>query len=221
MNVNDILSIIQLIGFFSFTVSATIIAAKKGADIIGALVFTLLTGFGGGFMRDLILGFHPPHMLSDRNYLLSALFCILLCILLYYLFFVERLKNFFLMHEHDFWIDFSDAIGLAVFCVCGVDVAVEIAGRDNVVLLIFCGVLTGVGGGVLRDVCSAELPAIFRKHIYILPTLVGASFYVFTYYHFAWIPHIPAMLVSIGIVVIIRVLAICFKWNLPTPIKKR
>lgn len=219
---NTVLAIVEFIGIISFSFSATISAAKKGTDAIGALVFAVLTCFGGGFMRDLILGFAPPHLLYDPHYYVLAAACLLVSVLVFHLFFFERFKNLLLSHEHDFLIDFIDAIGLSVFCIFGVDVAATTVGDEkNVVLLIFCGCITGVGGGVLRDVCSAQLPFIFRKHIYILPAVFGASLYVLTYYHFHVLGHLTSLLLSIGFIVTVRVLAILFHWNLPTPNKKR
>lgn len=166
-------------------------------------------------MRDLILGIHPPHLLFSARYGIEAIVACVLCFVFFHLFFIDRFKSFLLSHEHDFWIDFTDAIGLSVFCVCGVDVAIRAQGSaSNAILLIFCGCITGVGGGILRDICSAQIPILFRKHIYLLPALLGASFYTLTYH---LLPHVPSMLISIVLVVLFRVFAIIFKWNLPSP----
>ena len=217
-----ILYIVEWIGFFSFTVSATIVAVQKKADCVGACIYALLTSFGGGFMRDLILGIHPPHFLFDIKFFYFAIFSVVLSLIIYHLFFIDGLKTFISSHAHDFWIDFSDAIGLAVFCVGGVDIAARTAeGTANAWLLIFCGCLSGVGGGVLRDVCMAEIPALFRKHVYLLPALLGVSFYVCTYHVFHILPHLPSLLISVGLIVVVRVFAILFKWNLPIPGKEK
>ena len=211
--INTILSIVEYVGVISFSLSSSIIAIRKKTDIIGALIFSLLTSFGGGFIRDITLGI-TPCILTDVTYRYLMLTCVLVSTLCFILAFIPKTASFIARHSHDFIIDFTDAIGLSVFCVFGIDVAIEISGGENFVLLIFCGCITGVGGGMLRDICSAEIPFILRKHIYLIPALCGTVFYTFTY---KLMPHIASMLISIGIIIALRVLAIVFKWNLPKP----
>ena len=210
--VDIILSIVEYIGVISFAISGTVIAINKKADAVGAVVFALLTCFGGGMIRDVALGI-TPRILTNREYHYLALTCIAVALTCFVLAFIPKTASFILKHSHDFAVEFTDAIGLSVFCVFGVNVAIELSG-GNPVLLIFCGCITGVGGGMLRDICSAEIPFIFRKHIYLIPTLCGASFYALTYKH---IPQLASMLIAISIIISVRVLAIIFKWNLPVP----
>ncbi|MBR2025246.1 MAG: trimeric intracellular cation channel family protein [Clostridia bacterium] len=210
--VDIILSIVEYIGVISFAISGAVIAINKKTDVVGALFFSLLTSFGGGMIRDIALG-NVPRILTDTSYYYLALTCILVSGICFTLAFIPKTADFLTKHSHDFAIEFTDAIGLSVFCVFGVDVAIEL-GYTNPILLIFCGCITGVGGGILRDICSAEIPFIFRKHIYLIPTLCGAIFYTLTYKH---IPHLASLLISIGIIIVFRVLAIIFNWNLPVP----
>ena len=210
--VDIILSIVEFIGVISFAISGTVIAINKKADAVGAIFFALLTSFGGGMIRDIALGDVPKILTVTRNYYL-ALVCIVVSLICFSFAFIPKTANFLTKHSHDFAIEFTDAIGLSVFCVFGVDVAIDL-GYTNPILLIFCGCITGVGGGMLRDICSAEIPFIFRKHIYLIPTLCGATFYTLTYKH---IPHLASLLIAIGIIIGLRVLAIKFKWNLPVP----
>lgn len=210
--VDIILRIVEYIGVISFAISATVIAISKKTDYVGAIFFAFLTCFGGGMIRDIALGDVPRILTEAKNYYL-ALICILVSIVCFTLAFIPKTADFITKHSHDFAIEFTDAIGLSVFCVYGVDVAIEL-GQSNPILLIFCGCITGVGGGMLRDICSAEIPFIFRKHIYLIPTLCGAIFYTLTYKH---IPHLASLLIAIGIIIVLRVLAIKFKWNLPVP----
>lgn len=210
--VDIILSIVEYIGVISFAVSATVIAINKKTDAVGAVIFALLTCFGGGMLRDVILG-GVPKVLTETSYHWLALTCILVSLACFVMAFIPKTADFITKHSKDFAVDFTDAIGLSVFCVFGVDVAVE-QGAQHPVLIIFCGCITGVGGGMLRDVFSAEIPFIFRKHIYLIPTLCGSTFYALTYKH---IPHLVSMLIAIGIIIALRVLAIKFKWNLPVP----
>ena len=210
--VDIILAIVEYIGVISFALSGTVIAIQKKTDMVGGVIFALLTCFGGGIIRDLTLGITPRIFTDASNYLLAlagtavAIICFTLALL-------PKTAGIITKHRHDFAIDFTDAIGLSVFCIYGIDFAIE-AGFSNPVLLIFCGCISGVGGGMLRDICSAEIPFIFRKHIYLIPTLLGAIFYALTYKH---IPHLASMLIAIFIIIGLRVLAIVFKWNLPVP----
>ena len=210
--VDIILNIVEFVGVISFAISGTVIAINKKADPVGAIFFALLTCFGGGLIRDIALGVVPRILTITRNYYL-ALVCILISAICFTFAFIPKTASLITKHSHDFIIEFTDAIGLSVFCVFGVDVAIEL-GHTNPILLIFCGCITGVGGGMLRDICSAEIPFIFRKHIYLIPTLCGAIFYTLTYKH---IPHLASLLIAIGIIIGLRVLAIKFKWNLPVP----
>ena len=210
--VDIILNIVEYIGVISFAISGTVIAINKRADYVGALFFALLTCFGGGMIRDIALGNVPRILTLTSNYYL-ALVCIFVSAICFTLAFIPKTASFITKHSHDFIIEFTDAIGLSVFCVFGVDVAIEL-GHTNPILLIFCGCITGVGGGMLRDICSAEIPFIFRKHIYLIPALCGTIFYTLTCKH---IPHLASLLIAIGIIIGLRVLAIKFKWNLPVP----
>lgn len=78
--------------------------------------------------------------------------------------------------------------------------------------MIFCGLITGVGGGMLRDICSAQIPSVFRKNIYLIPAVLGSVLYVLTYSHWN---QLVSMLLSIALIIVIRLLAYFFKWNLP------
>lgn len=210
--VDIILNIVEYIGVISFAISGTAIAINKKTDSVGALFFALLTCFGGGMIRDIALGI-VPKVLTDTSYYFLALTCIIVSFICFTLAFIPKTADFISKHSHDFVIEFTDAIGLSVFCVFGVDAAITL-GHTNPILLIFCGCVTGVGGGMLRDICSAEIPFIFRKHIYLIPTLCGSVFYTLTYKH---IDNLASLLISIGIIIAFRVLAIIFKWNLPIP----
>lgn len=207
------LIIIQAVGAVSFTVSATIYAIHKRADVIGALIFSLLTCFGGGFIRDLAIGNVPPNILSDKALIIIAAISSVVCIICYHLGFIKRVARYADRHQHSFIIEFTDALGLASFVVSGLEIALE-NGKTGFVLLVFCGCITGVGGGILRDICSATIPAVFRKHIYLIPVIIASCFFVLTYKH---IGEVAATIITMSIVIVIRMLAFKFKWNLPIP----
>ncbi len=207
------LIIIQTVGAISFTVSATIYAIHKRADVIGALIFSLLTCFGGGFIRDLAIGKIPPSILADKTLICVAILSALVCIVCYHLGFIKRVARYADRHQHSFLIEFTDALGLASFVISGLEIAID-SGKTGFVILVFCGCITGVGGGILRDICSATIPAVFRKHIYLIPVIIASCFFVLAY---KYIGEVAATIITMTIVIAIRMLAFRFKWNLPIP----
>lgn len=207
------LIIIQCIGAVSFTVSATIYAIHKRADVIGALVFSLLTCFGGGVIRDLAIGNLPVSILSNKTLIYTALLSIGVCLVCYHLGFIKKVASFADRHQHSFIIEFTDSLGLASYVISGLEIARE-AGEEGFVVLLFAGCVTGVGGGILRDICSAEIPAVFRKHIYLIPVIIASIFFALTYKH---MNEVLCVIITMAIVIVVRVLAFKFKWNLPIP----
>ncbi|MGM9681809.1 MAG: trimeric intracellular cation channel family protein [Eubacteriales bacterium] len=212
--VDTVIFIVECLGAVAFALSGTLVAVEKRADAIGAFVLSLTTAFGGGLIRDIILGITPPALLTDRGTQLQALIAVLIAMVCYHLTFYRAAAGFISRHKNDFRLNLLDAIGLGVFCVVGVNVAIEQGYRDNVLLLVFMGCITGVGGGILRDIFGNSIPMVFRKHIYMLPAILGSLIYVFT---LRLIHQIPAMLISISFIIAIRVLASHFRWNLPVP----
>ena len=204
--------ILQCVGVFSFSITGTIIAIRKKTDFIGALFFALLTSFGGGMIRDVVTG-NIPRLLTERDYYIMAIVCIATSLLCFHLAFIEPIGKFIGKHRHNFFVELTDAIGLSLFCVLGVDATRTMLGEGTIpLILIFGGFITGVGGGMLRDICSAQIPAIFRKDIYLIPAVLGSTLYVFTYplWH-----HLVAVGVASALIMTIRMLAYFFKWNMP------
>lgn len=212
--VNTVIFIVECLGAVAFALSGTLVAVEKRADAVGAFVLSLTTAFGGGLIRDIILGITPPALLTDRGTQLQALIAVAVAMVCYHLTFYRAAAGFISRHKNDFRLNLLDAIGLGVFCVVGVNVAIEQGYRDNVLLLVFMGCITGVGGGILRDIFCDSIPMVFRKHIYMLPAILGSLIYVFT---LRLIHQIPAMLISIAFIIAVRVLASHFRWNLPVP----
>ena len=207
-----LLTVIEFVGAVAFTLSGTIVAIRKKADFVGALILSLITVFGGGFLRDLTLGINPPHVLFDLEYQILALVTVLLSLTFYHASFSYKVYNFLTKHEHDFALEFTDAVGLALFCVFGVETAMKV-NADNKILLAFCGVITGIGGGMLRDVLVQEIPFVFNRHIYFLPALFGSVLYSLTC---TLDSKVIFMVITMLLIITARVLAIIFRWNLPT-----
>ena len=213
---NLLFSITEYVGVVSFAISATLFALNKKTDIIGALLITLLTCFGGGMLRDFTLGQTPPNLLSNPSFWVQELVAISVCILLFHTSFFKKVLKVLAKHQHDFWLEVTDAIGLAAFVVIGVDYAILLGYESNLIILIFSGCITSVGGGMLRDICTATLPRIFHKHVYLLPCIVGSALYALTKSELV-LGEIWATILTIALIITVRVLACIYKWNLPRP----
>src|SRR5712692_4414686 len=154
--------ILNLVGTFAFGLSGGILAVRKKMDLFGVLVLAVATGLGGGIMRDLILGHTPPMTLVDWRFLAAAGGAGLLV--------------FFDFRQIVRWSRFVtafDATGLAIFTVTGTTIA--LAAQLNPVPAALLGMLTGIGGGVLRDILAAEVPLVLRSEIYAVASLLGAA----------------------------------------------
>lgn len=106
----------------------------------------------------------------------------------------------------------SDAIGLGAFTILGIRYTQERLGSENIALLLFVGVITGVGGGIMRDIFAGNVPYIFRKHVYAIASIVGAGIYLLLEYT-GYLEF--AVAVSLLLVLVLRLLAAHFQWNLP------
>ena len=161
--------VLELIGTVAFAVSGAIVGIKKQMDLFGVIVLGICTAVGGGIVRDLILGVTPPVTFQNPVYTLTAAAVSVLM-------FLPHMRARIGRHEpvFDRLLLVMDAVGLGVFTVVGVQCAYQQSEDYTLFLLIFVGLITGVGGGVLRDVFSGERPYIFVRHFYACASIVGA-----------------------------------------------
>jgi len=205
-----IVYLIEIIGTIAFASSGAMIAIEKNMDIFGINVLALTTALGGGLIRDLILGITPPNMFRDSSYAIVAI--VTACLM----FIICKIKKEWIdiiFRKHEYWLVIMDAVGLGAFTVIGINTAWS-KGYKDAFLLIFVGVITGVGGGVLRDLMAQKMPFIFVRHIYACASLVGAIMFLILV---NFIPMDASMIIAAVIIVIIRCLAAHYKWNLPKP----
>lgn len=204
---NYFIFIVNLIGTVAFAASGAMIGLNKNMDIFGVCILGLTTATGGGVIRDLILGLTPPMAFQDPAFAMVALATSAV-------FFARRVRRM-LMHNPKhynallFWMD---SLGLGAFTVIGVELAFQQAEKPTFFLLVFVGVVTGVGGGVIRDLLAQEVPYIFVKHVYACASLVGAMLCAGIW---NYMERVDAMLMGMSAVVLIRVLAAHYHWNLP------
>lgn len=157
-----LLVVLDLTGIFVFAISGGLVGVRKELDVFGVLVLAAATGLGGGFMRDVLIGAAPPAALEDWRYLLVPVVAGFVAFWFHpALGRMERLVTVF------------DAAGLGLFCVAGALKALDYGlGPVPAALM---GVLTAVGGGVVRDVLAGRVPVVLRSELYATPALVGAS----------------------------------------------
>ena len=201
---------LSIIGAVAFSLSGAMLAVRKGLDLLGVLVVGTITAVGGGVLRDTLLGILPPTMFSDPVYALAAILSALLFFLVLYIVHpslpdldarMSRIINVF------------DAVGLGIFCVVGTETSMRSGYSDNFLLCVFLGVVTGAGGGVIRDLLVGDIPMILRKHIYAVAALLGSILYYGSVR--AGFPELVCTLVCVAVVIIIRLLAAHYRWNLP------
>lgn len=199
--------ILELIGTMAFAGSGAIVGLRKNMDIFGVCILGLTTAVGGGVIRDIILGNTPPATFQNPTYAGVALFSSLLL-------FLPQLRRFLMQNQrlYDLLMLVMDALGLGIFTVVGIRIAYHYSARSTLFLLVFVGVVTGVGGGLLRDMMAGDTPYIFVKHVYASASLAGALICALL-----WHPagELSAMLIGMVVVIAIRFLSAYFRWNLP------
>ncbi len=152
---------LDLVGIFVFAVTGALVAVRKNLDIFAALVLAGVTGLGGGFIRDVLIDATPPAALTDWRYLLVPVAAGLLTFAFHPA--IGRLERL---------VTVFDAVGLALFCVTGALKAVEYGlGPVPAALM---GMVTAIGGGMMRDVLAGHVPVVFEGNLYATPALSGA-----------------------------------------------
>lgn len=202
--------VLEIFGTIAFSISGAIEAMKKGMDLLGVLVLGLVTAIGGGVLRDIIIGSLPPTAFKNPDYALLSLLAAFTTFILCAIYSKRRSKLFGTLWNQALLI--SDAIGLGAFTILGIDCGKEQIANPSTALLLFVGVLTGVGGGVLRDVFAGNVPYIFRKHVYATAAIAGAVTHL--YLSQTQLCNYSSFF-SLILVVILRILAAHFQWNLP------
>lgn len=200
----------EMIGTVAFALSGAMVGIKKDYDLLGILVLGVITAVGGGMIRDITIGITPPLLFVKPIYVTVSIFAVLILF-----FIVKYWKNsmkFLESAAYETVLNASDAIGLGVFTVVGVSAGIHNGFEEMYFLQVFLGVITGVGGGIVRDLMAMQQPAVLKKHIYACASLAGAVFYVMAY---GQMPDNIAIVVSIILVVVIRLLARKYQWGLP------
>lgn len=196
---NNMSFILEIIGTIAFAISGANRGIHAKMDILGVVVLGLTTAVGGGLLRDLIIGVTPPTCFQNPIY---AFLAILVSIIVFVPFVRKRIN------PDALFLNVMDALGLGIFTVIGVKAGI---GFNNLFLAQFLGVITGVGGGVVRDIFAMEKPMIFVRHFYAMASIIGAIITAIL------MPYSESLAMVLGtvIIVVLRMLASKYKWSLP------
>ena len=200
----------EIIGTIAFSVAGSLVAIRRELDIFGTVVVGGITAVGGGCLRDILLGNLPPAMFRTPVYAIVAAVVSVIVFTAEYLFPAEKVLA---SKKYEFVVNIFDALGLAIFVVVGINSAKSCGYGDNGFLAICVGVLTGVGGGVVRDLLVKTVPMILRKQVYALPAIVGGILYY--YMTKAGVNEIICVVITIILIMTVRILAAMLRWNLP------
>ena len=196
------LVVLDLAGIFVFAISGGLVGVRKDLDVFGVLVLAGTTGLGGGFLRDVLIGATPPAALADWRYLLVPV--------------GAGLVTFFFhpaVARREPVVTVFDAFGLSLFCVTGALKALDY-GLGPVPSALM-GMVTGIGGGMARDLLASRVPAVLRGEIYAIPALAGAAVAVAGAR--ADLPTLVVALLGGGLCLTWRLLAVWRRWQAPKP----
>lgn len=196
------LVILDLVGIFVFAISGALVAVRKDLDIFAVLVLAGTTGLGGGFLRDVLIGATPPAALADWRYLLVPVGAGLVTFAFHGA--VGRMER---------QVVVFDAFGLSLFCVAGALKATDYGlGPVPAALM---GMVTGIGGGIARDLLAGRVPVVFRGELYATPALAGAVVAVLG--ERADLPTVAVAVAGAAVCLVWRLLALWRGWQAPLP----
>jgi len=193
--------VLDLSGTFVFALSGALAGVRRKLDVFGVLVLSFAAATAGGIARDLLIGAVPPASVSDWRYLGVSLLAGV--VTFYFSSWIERMSHSVLLF---------DAAGLSLFAVTGASKALTYG--LNPVMAVVLGMVTGIGGGMVRDVLLAEIPIVLRAELYAMAALAAAAVVVVG--HALRLPEVPVTAVALVLCFSLRVMAIRYGWRLPT-----
>jgi len=193
--------ILDLFGTMAFAVTGAFKAIENKSDIVGIIILATITGVAGGTIRDIVLGRLPPNSIIDPYYVVIT---VITGVVLFFLY--PKLKK-----HWNVFLKF-DAIGLGVFTIIGATFAYNLFGL-NFLAMALAGILTAVGGGILRDVFVNQIPIVFVKELYASASFVGVVVFYFLLVVGAEL--YVASIAGIAITTGLRLVAMKYNWNLP------
>ncbi|MBR1866380.1 MAG: trimeric intracellular cation channel family protein [Lachnospiraceae bacterium] len=203
----NVILLLEIIGTIAFAVSGALVAVEKKMDLFGVMLLGMTTAVGGGIVRDLLLGVTPPIALQNPLYAVVALLTSIVV-------FLPSVRSVMHCNQkiYDVGMLIMDSIGLGLFTVVGVQTAGLLDAGYNSFLAVFVGVITGVGGGVLRDLFAGDMPQILVKHFYACASLTGALVCILCWHAGG---DTQGMLLGAVTTCVLRILAAHYHWSLP------
>ncbi len=198
-------SLLVNLGIFAFAVSGALLGVRRGFDVVGMAVLAAVTGLGGGMLRDVLLGQAPPTALETPSLLVFPLAATVVVFFGHTL--VVRLRRA---------VELSDAVGLGVFCATATALALSLDAQPVAAVLL--GTISGVGGGILRDVLAGVVPELFAKdsRLYAIPAVIGSS--VVAAAGLSGLGTGPTVqIAAASLVVLLRVMSLWRGWTAPAP----
>jgi uncharacterized membrane protein YeiH len=197
----NLIQFLDLFGTMAFAVTGALKAVEHRLDIFGVIFLAAITGLAGGIIRDIVLGIIPPSGISELSYVSIA---IITAVAVFYLY--PRIKS-----QMGLFLTF-DAVGLGVFTIIGATITLNTYG-SNVLLMVFSGMITAIGGGIIRDALVNDTPLVFRKELYASISFVGVLLYILLIYEGFNLE--ISSIICIIFITVFRIMAIHYKWNLP------
>lgn len=201
---------LELIGVASAAISGTMVAIEKKCDAFGVVFLAIITALGGGVLRDTMIGHLPPRMFTSYAYIGTATVFSLAV-------FLTALRHHERYHANKEKLDhinnWFDAVGLAAFTVAGVDLTIAAVGMSAPLTPILLGLVTGIGGGVLRDVLTGTMPRLLYKRVYALASLGGSILYYLLLC--LGLPSALGAVICMALIVSLRYFATRYHWNMP------
>lgn len=194
-------NLLDIIGTIAFAISGIRLASAKHFDLFGAYIVGLTTAIGGGTLRDLMIDV-PIFWMQNPLYLICTAIS-LLSVMIF---------GKFIIKQHNTWFVF-DTIGLAMFTVTGIEKTLNAPHDFPFWAAIIMGTVTGAAGGIIRDVLINEEPLIFRTEFYAMACAIGGICYYFAYS--AGLDNVTAGLICGSVVILLRLLAVKYKLQLP------
>ena len=210
MDFSTVYFIMEFLGTIAFAISGAIVGIEKRMDVLGIMVLGLITAVGGGIIRDIIIGITPPLSFRDQTNIIISI-CTVVIFIIYHISSGNPSTQRY-SRIYDELLFLSDSVGLGIFTVLGINVGIKSVFKGTFLLYVVLGVLTGTGGGILRDMMANEIPAIFKKRIYALASIIGGICYLLL---LNVMNRYVSMLLSVAIIIFIRYFSKIKNLNLP------
>jgi uncharacterized membrane protein YeiH len=205
-----LMEVLEIVGTIAFAISGAMVGVKKKHDIFGVIILGIVTAVGGGALRDVLIGNIPPVMFRNHRYVTIAVTVSILVFIVAYFMKKNEVKHAEFFNS---LLNVMDALGLGAFTIGGMNAAMGLGYEDNAFLVIFVGVLTGIGGGMMRDILAGQVPFVLYKQVYALASVCGGILYYLLLYigmSQAW-----AVASGVSLIFLTRLLAAWLRWDLP------